>query len=571
MEKNFTRIVVLFLMMLALPAACKRQEEGRSIRANPAKGKISVTNQNQSEPLGVPPYADPPTQTAPTAPVAEVDTAAEEMHESIVSELRLKHSKFENQTWFESRALIEGDWVAHSPKNYWKKDLLTLPAGYACKKDNPGCDPQFERKLCSSDMQCLSTHTQCVPLQASIKKVGATAKSMCLGSGDPLMDNYYFALTRAEKHLEISSLTLPSGRFKQVLINALSILSQRESPPTIRILLSSLDGISPNFINPPQKVLDGLLKDIASVGGQPERLMINLGFLSDKKLSWNHAKIVLADANHVLQGGHNFLDPDYLREQPIFDLSMHASGSLGIGVQNFVNTLWSKANPVASNLKDNARIAPPVQAETMRGSARVIGLGRMGMVGNNASDDGMSALLKASRKSIYFAQQDMFNDIVKLGPKPSRSLPELIDAILRGVTVRVAQSSSTVFLGYGMIAPEKALGLLLEAVTREANARKFVPEGGMSLREYLCHQIEYAPLLFNAALSKWPNGDAIGVHPKLIIADEVGFYMGSQNFYPSDLQEFGLLVSDTKITRQLLANYWNPIWEQSRQKKVECK
>lgn len=559
MNRYVSRLILLSFLLLALGVGCKKKNESDSQGSGPATSANSEGDTTASN--------GQPSTTSP----AEVDTAAEAMHASIVEELKLKHATFENQSWFESRAKIEGDWIAYSPKNYWKKDIHTLPAGYDCKRGGMGCDPQFERKICTSDLDCAASHTQCIPLQASVNKVGGLATAMCLGSGDAMLNDYYLALTKAQKHLEITSLTVPSGRFRQALVNALAILSQRATPPTIRMLFSSLDGFSPNFLNKPDKILDEILKEVTAVGGKADSLKINFGYLSDKKTSWNHAKIVLADSQYLLEGGHNMLDPDYVKEQPIFDLSMHASGSLGIGVQNFVNMLWSKADPVASNLKNSERIVPPVLPDSKEGDIRVIGMGRMGKLGDLASDDGISALLKASKKSIYFAQQDMFNDILKLGPKPSYALPALVDAVLRGVSVKVVQSSSTVFLGYGMVAPDVAQGLLLDAITKEAKARKFVPAGGLTLRQYLCRQVEYAPLLFNSVLSKWPNGDAIGVHPKLIIADETSFYMGSQNFYPADLQEFGLLVSDTKTTGQLLTTFWNPIWEESQPKKVACK
>jgi hypothetical protein len=554
--KHAHKIVLFAILLLTMESGCKGKLDRVAHKLNPFEQK----KDDDSKP-GKP---KPSTQMV-------VDAAAEAMHASIVGELKMKHFNAENISWFESRGNFEGDWVAQSPKNYWKKDASTLPAGYACKAEDSGCDAQFLRKICSSAMDCASTHTSCVALKASITKEGGTAKSMCLGSGDVLMDDYYYTLTKAKNHLEISSLTFPNGNFRKVLVNALSVLSHRPTSPTIRMIFSSLDGISPNFLNKPDKVLDTLLKEVSAVGGNTANLKINLAYLSDKKVSWNHAKIVLADSYHVLQGGHNFLDPDYLKESPIFDLSMHGSGSVGYGVQKFVNALWAHANPVASNLKNDERIVPPFVTDPNEGTARVIGMGRLGSFGDLASDDGFIALLNATKKNVYFAQQDMFNDIVKLGAKPSLALPALIDAVFRGVTVKVAQSSSTKFLGYGMIAPEKAFELLLDAITKEAENKKFVPPGGVSLREYLCRQIEYAPLLFNSAVTVWPNGEQIGVHPKLIIADETSFYMGSQNFYPSDLQEFGLLVSDTKATKELIANYWGPIWEESQKKKVACK
>lgn len=355
------------------------------------------------------------------------------------------------------------------------------------------------------------------------------------------------------------------------MINAFAYLTHKNPETSIRMLLSSTDGITPNFLNPSSKIMGEILKEVDAAGGDQKKIKMNYGYLSDKKASWNHTKIVLADAKHVLQGGHNFLDPDYVKEQPIFDLSMHASGGVRLGVQHFVNTMWDKAGPWASNFGKNERIVPPSPADAGEGKTLIVGMGRMGTLGDNASDEGFRLLLKSAKKTIYLAQQDIYNDIAKLGAKPSHALPELVDAILRGVHVKIAQSSSTVFLGYGMVAPEKAAKMLQEAVQKEAAARKFVPPDDLSLGEYLCRQLEYAPFLFNSKVLKWPDNSAIGVHPKLIIIDETGFYMGSQNFYPSDLQEFGLFISDSRITRQLLEGYWDKIWANSSLNKVACR
>ena len=560
---NFTKLMITLALLLVTQLSSCKKKPTVDINSLPVPGE-------KGSPEILPrPDPTPPGGDLPAKPQADI--AAEEIHASVLAVLRSKHADAENKTWFDSHGLIEGDWIAQSPKNYWKKDASTLPAGYACVKGYAGCDPQFERMICTNDKDCVASRTQCLPLRASVHKEGDPVKSMCLGSGDTMLDDYYTAIVKAQRHLEISSLTFPNGRFRIALANALSVLSHRQTPPTIRMIVSSLDGFTANIKNPPGPVLETLLKEIAAVGGKPEALKINLAYLSDKRQSWNHAKIILADSNYVLQGGHNMLDPDYLKEQPIFDLSMHASGSVGLGVQAFVNTLWTKAGPMVSTLENNGLISPPAVLDAKVGESRIIGMGRLGSFGDLASDDGMSALIDASKKTIYFAQQDLFNDIFKLGPTPSHSLPNLISAVLRGVKIKVAQSSSTVFLGYGMVSPEKALELLLDAMTAEAAARKWVPEGNIPLREYLCSHIEYAPILFNAAVTKWPNGDAIGVHPKLIIADEVAFYMGSQNFYPSDLQEFGLMVSDRKVTAELMAAYWDRIWAESSQKKVPCK
>lgn len=555
---SFTTLVVAFSLCMS---GCKSRPD---LPWFGKKDKKSETPSGEGE-------QNPSDPGSGTSGPDKPDTAADELYATILAGMKAKFPNAENQTWFDGHGVIEGDWIAYSPKGYWGLDESTLPKGYDCPKGTLGCDLQFERKLCTSDADCAASRTHCLPLQASISKPGDQAKSMCLGSGDRVMDDYYGTMVKAEKHLEISSLTLPSGRFRVAMINAFAFLSHKNASTSIRMLHSSTDGITPNILNPASKIMKQILSEVDAAGGDSSKIKMNFGYLSDKKVSWNHAKIVLADSNYILQGGHNFLDPDYVKEQPIFDLSMHVSGSAGLGVQNFINTMWAKAGPMASNFGKDEKIVPPSVTDPGLGKSHVMGMGRMGSLGDNASDEGFRLLLKAAKKTIYLAQQDIYNDIAKLGAKPSHALPELVDAILRGVHVKVAQSSSTVFLGYGMVAPEKAAKMLREAITKEAEARKFVPPNNMSLGEYLCQQLEYAPLLFNAKVLKWPDGSAIGVHPKLIIIDETGFYMGSQNFYPSDLQEFGLFISDSKITGELLEQYWGKIWANSSLNKVACR
>ncbi|RZA26189.1 MAG: hypothetical protein EOP10_04485 [Proteobacteria bacterium] len=549
------KIAILFLALTLWANACKKKVERPGTNAQTIPTAPGSSNDKPANP-------EQPANT---------DVASDELFALVLAGLKAKHAAAENQTWFQSQGVIEGDWIAYSPKNYWGKTILELPAGYDCKKGNIGCDIQFERKLCSTDADCAASRTQCLPFLASVTKPGDQPKLMCLGSGDKVMDDYYSTLIKTEKHLDISSLTLPSGRFRTAMINGLTYLTHKLPSFTFRLLLSSTDGITPNLFNRPSKVMGEILAEIDGNGGDSKKIKMNLGYLSDKKVSWNHTKIVLADSNHLLQGGHNFLDPDYVREQPIFDLSMHVSGSVGEGVQKFVDHLWSNSSSWASNFGKDEKVVPPAPTASGGGKVKIIGMGRMGSYGDNASDEGFRLLLKSAKKTIYLAQQDIYNDITKLGAKPPHALPELVDAVLRGVHLKVVQSSSTAFLGYGTVAPDKAAVMLREAIIKEADVRKFVPPNNLSLGEYLCQQVEYAPFLFHPKVLRWANDTDIGVHPKLIIIDETGFYMGSQNFYPSDLQEFGLFISDSPITAQLLDQYWNKIWANSSLNKVACR
>ena len=56
------------------------------------------------------------------------------------------------------------------------------------------------------------------------------------------------------------------------------------------------------------------------------------------------------------------------------------------------------------------------------------------------------------------------------------------------------------------------------------------------------------------------DGTKFGLHSKCYIIDECAYYVGSQNLYVCDLAEWGVLVDDANATRQLLDEYWNPLW-----------
>ena len=67
----------------------------------------------------------------------------------------------------------------------------------------------------------------------------------------------------------------------------------------------------------------------------------------------------------------------------------------------------------------------------------------------------------------------------------------------------------------------------------------------------------------------WPNGTAFANHAKLAIVDDAAFYLGSQNWYPSNLIELGYIVDDPGAARDLIAAYYAPMWNASR-RTVSC-
>jgi hypothetical protein len=47
------------------------------------------------------------------------------------------------------------------------------------------------------------------------------------------------------------------------------------------------------------------------------------------------------------------------------------------------------------------------------------------------------------------------------------------------------------------------------------------------------------------------------------MVDERAFYIGSDNFYPVNLQEFGMMIEDRAAAQKLKQTYWEPLWRWS--------
>uniref|UniRef100_A0A7S2S8X3 PLD phosphodiesterase domain-containing protein n=1 Tax=Eucampia antarctica TaxID=49252 RepID=A0A7S2S8X3_9STRA len=62
---------------------------------------------------------------------------------------------------------------------------------------------------------------------------------------------------------------------------------------------------------------------------------------------------------------------------------------------------------------------------------------------------------------------------------------------------------------------------------------------------------------------KWLNGKTLAMHAKHYIVDDKCCYIGSQNLYDCDLGEWGVLIDDKDKTRDIMNEYWIPMWESS--------
>ncbi len=519
------------------------------------------------------------------------DQRAREIHSYVVNHLRSIDADTEGSIWFESTADLGLDWIVQSPENYWGKRNADVPVNLACVKGSASCDPQFLRHVCSQDSDCGPYHTTCQTFLPSIAHPGDTAKKMCLGSGDSLLTRMYETMTSAKQQLDITSLSYPTGRFYEMTVNALTFLTLQPDVPSVRLLYSGYSPTALNIIKPTSVVLRQLLDDMEAKGADVKRLRMDLGWLSNPvEPRWNHAKIIVADQARVLSGGHNPWDDDYLRDRPIFDLSMEATGPVGLGVSRFLDAIWGNViDRTGYAYDDNAppRIQHPPLPEAPAGKSLIIGLGRKTLntlhtnKSENASDDGIRFLIDSAKQTLFITQQDFFQGVaVEIPHLPITglldgfALDNLANAVKRGVHLKLAKSDQNGLTGYGIVAVEPTYRGLVEKFERRISASDLRDLNGRSVKQYICDHVEFVPWRFNTHETQWfkVDGKAIGIgaHAKLIIADSSAFSIGSQNLYPANLEEFTLLVSDAKVAGELVDNYWNPLWENSEWSKLPC-
>lgn len=515
---------------------------------------------------------------------------AEEIHKQVFNMLDQKFPKDKGTVWSWGTMSLEPDWIIQSPENLWGVNADSLAKELDCKPSDPLCDKNFRRLACSSDADCQTPSTHCGDLLATVSKLGDAPKKLCLAPADILLNRFYRTMIAAESELDIASLSMPNGRFRTATVNALTYLSQKPKVPKIRMFFSGADAGKLNFLNPPKKALEEWIKDVkanlAANGldaGNINRLQIDLGWLSNTTVkfsnifekfgdfvSWNHTKIIAADGKLALVGGHNMWDADYLRANPIFDLSMEYRGQSVVGARDFMNKLWGvKGVEMASYPSGKARfsnffLAP---SESEKGTIKAIGIGRLGVYGSNPSDEALKEMINAAQHSVFIDQQDFYNQ----APVPAATtfaMDAIVNAASRGVTFKIVQSNKFPLGGYGTVSPETTYKGILEALV------KSLKRGGKDSKvaeKEACAAISYAPFRFSSQLKEWPNVKGpIGTHTKFLMVDEAAFYVGSHNLYQANLQEYGNIITDVDASKQILSAYWDKIWEASKGSQLPC-
>ena len=553
------------MLAAALLCGCTLLPKTDGVAIDHAIGLDGISNSMRIEPLD------------PAAPALLIEQTFQQLRKTDPQH-RLQGTTYDLST---GNTLGAG-WLIQSP-NAWDKPASTVPVEPPrCE----GCEADWQLAACSAAMPCaIGTCTQ---LRASMTPGGPAARTFCLGHSDALIDRFYEPIAAAKHAVDITLLQPPpDARFLAGLRNAISVLAASGRHVTVRILVGSYPPAGVDALGFGRD----LVRDAEHVHGSHLRLFVGSirSCNNDEAcqgLSWNHAKIVVVDGQRAIVGGHNLWTGDYLGEAPVHDVSVELSGPAARSAHRFADALWAYVcdRPDTDQLNVAYRFGArggvrkgclasmhlPNRAQAREGVS-VLAVGRLGKgVTSTFADESLIArtlLLGAARHSIRMVQQDVAFALNGIDPIwPDAALERISDLITRQfgdayiVLSNLGAAGAVGRYSYGIRLETVASHILEVAAQRSRMAHR-------PLVELMCRHLHLAPLRFGPD-EAWPGNRAIGVHAKFWMVDDRAFYIGSENLYPANLQEFGYVVEDPTAAAQVRADFWDRAWHWSQKKAI---
>ncbi len=477
---------------------------------------------------------------------------------------------------------LDAHWLIQSP-NVWGRSAAKIAfMPLDCKGS---CEADFHLAFCRRNSDCGAGAT-CGHLAAFDPLPDLAGKRLCLGQADSLVDRFYRPIITAQQAVDITLLEpAPDVRFLAALRNAMTMLAMSHRAVTVRVLIGQYP---PTGVDA-KAFLTELIRDASKVPGSQLTVyaaaMRSCGDVFCRSFSWNHAKIVAVDGRTAVVGGHNLWTQDYLIDQPIHDISMQVSGGAARDAHHYADELWgyvcSHDDPLSAvsmyayhaGSKDIAKGClaqiglPPAAAGA--GGISILASARLGsgITSHFANQDDLARdlIFGAARRSIFVAQQDVaFLLPGQLQPLyPEQTLGAWADFILagRGDVYLVLSSDGAVGRSKSTYSNGVKIDSVADKMLEVAAAHSSLSKA--ALVDLLCQHFHLAPFRFSSD-AQWPGKAPIGDHSKFWMVDDRYFYLGSDNLYPVDLQEFGYIVDDAAAAADIRRDYWNPLWRWSK-------
>ncbi|MGJ3495146.1 phospholipase D-like domain-containing protein [Piscirickettsia salmonis] len=517
---------------------------------------------------------------------------------------------------FTTDNLLKNDFLIQFPgKDVWGKKAEEYP-GF---EFNASLDNNFGLPHCKNDSQCI-TNSTCSNLSSFNNQEGHNTVKMCNGYAEKNLDRFYNIIIRAEKFVDITTLEpMPDLRFRSALRNALTFLARTGKHITIRILSGSYTTMpSKGFSNekyqnkpllggyPTWHFLNDLIRDIKNIPESNLNLYVSSmrscsgrcgpDFLMS--LSWNHSKIIDVDGKYIISGGVNMYDSYYLGKHPVFDLMIELEGPAATQAIRFTNLLWrfvrnnirfylyypfnvieyssTKNNNyaiVSNDLLGHDLYAAP---HTTSGNTEVLAIGRTGYglykddsaKKNNNSDYALYRLLISAKKRIYIAQQSLKAHLNTwpydtTNEQHTNLISALAKLLIEKGHVYIVQSpysdATSIEYGYLSLTTNEEIWnkIKSEAIAMYPRLEK------STINLKLCNKLHISTIRFNDSDESWPDNEKITGHYKFMMVDKGMFYVGSQNFYPSGLQNYGHIINSKKASNIIRNSFWRPLWKYS--------
>jgi phosphatidylserine/phosphatidylglycerophosphate/cardiolipin synthase-like enzyme len=484
-------------------------------------------------------------------------------------------------------------WLLQSP-THWGRRAADLPLYPLDCKD---CEPDVLLPPCRSDADCRNGGT-CRAIWPA-RSAPSVRRNVCFGHSEALLLPVHDLVAGARFSVDIAALQpLPDTRFLAALRAGLEALADSGRPVTVRLMVGQYppDGADAAAL------LSSLTAGLRDTPGA--RLTLDVAvmrsctsFEACRSFSWPHAKFIAIDGEQVLVGGHNFWSEDYFVDKPVHDLSLRAAGPAAASASRFADRLWrfvcanldrkpavqlarfAGAASASSAACPSSLLPSAIFAGGLTGGTPMLAVGRLGAGITkdfaNHSDLARDLVFGAARHTIRMSQQDigfMFGRSDALFP--DSTLDRLIDFMEQRdghvyIVLSNRGAAGNSGLSYSNDVSFAAFARHLRGLVhkridaRDPKARYAIRHGPDPVNAMLCDHVHLAPFRFGPDVT-WPHGIAIANHAKLWMVDDRLFYVGSDNVYPVNLQEFGYIVDDRTAAAELLDAYWNPLWEWSR-------
>ena len=430
-----------------------------------------------------------------------------------------------------------------------------------------------------------------------------------------MLDTIRSIVANAETVVDVSSLAgIADGGFREALISGVREADAAGRRPVVRMVWGHQPAAPFSTLK-----LRNLHRDLEKAAPHLQIVLaLHKNTLGLNGFSWNHSKIVAADGKVAYTSGINMWSDSYLQStNPVTDVGVVVRGPGAITAQRFLDVLWTElcTYPTWSIKHSNtlvpenggtncpSRRAPAATAPV--GDVTVLGIGRAGYTktgrvtgtldprevskadqadsgcklpplpntmngdpkwdGNNPSDTALRALVDSAKTKVVIGQQEA---IFGCAVEPSYDV-RLFDALARkvvdGIPVTIVVSNEkgaiSTFEGYSSDPPSTM------AVMRK-RVRKLVASDAAATKA-ICSSLTVARFRYSNA-DTWPSGNQPALHGKVIAVDDAAFYVGSQNAYPNQLQEFGYIIENPAAMADFKRDYLDPMVQYSSRAALSC-